>query len=215
MDGDAMKRCTKCGRVLPISEFSKTPNSKDGHHWQCKDCMAEYHHEHYKAGGGLEGRVRACRRNPTKRGARLCVRLALNAGRITKPRTCSGCGCTDEDARIEAHHADYSRPLDVTWLCTTCHRLMDQQRREREALEAETGRERTSITIGATGEPLTIDGVEVIDLDNPDLMTPREYAEATGQNPKTVRNKLRAGRIAGAFRDGSHWLIDPKIAMSN
>jgi hypothetical protein len=30
------------------------------------------------------------------------------------------CGAT----KTEAHHTDYSRPLDVVWLCKHCHRLL-------------------------------------------------------------------------------------------
>lgn len=41
------KRCTKCGRVLPVSEFNKKANSKDGLQYHCKECqsrlMKEYH----------------------------------------------------------------------------------------------------------------------------------------------------------------------------
>jgi hypothetical protein len=32
------------------------------------------------------------------------------------PQSCA-CGCTD----VEMHHADYSRPLDVEWVCRPCH----------------------------------------------------------------------------------------------
>lgn len=41
------KRCTKCGRILPITEFNKKKHSKDGLQYHCKECqsrlMKEYH----------------------------------------------------------------------------------------------------------------------------------------------------------------------------
>ena len=40
--------------------------------------------------------------------------------RIIVPVWCQRCGCVTE---LEAHHQDYSRPLSVEWLCSTCHGL--------------------------------------------------------------------------------------------
>ena len=127
----ATKRCSKCGRTLPLSSFHKTRRSKDGYQWRCRECVAEYHHKQYESGAALEERVKVCEARPTGKKARLCVALALKAGRLTRPHTCSGCGCTDTEHRIEAHHADYSRPLDVIWLCPMCHRRIDAVRRQR------------------------------------------------------------------------------------
>lgn len=36
------KKCSECGRVLPISEFHKKKNSKDGYQAMCRSCKAEY-----------------------------------------------------------------------------------------------------------------------------------------------------------------------------
>jgi len=33
-------------------------------------------------------------------------------------RPCTVCGAM----KSEAHHEDYSKPLEVTWLCRTCHK---------------------------------------------------------------------------------------------
>ena len=38
---------------------------------------------------------------------------------------CSRCGTKAK--RLERHHADYSKPLEVEILCTTCHRVADQE----------------------------------------------------------------------------------------
>lgn len=36
---------------------------------------------------------------------------------LLKPAPCAKCGAE----RAEKHHADYTKPLEVTWLCRSCH----------------------------------------------------------------------------------------------
>lgn len=48
----------------------------------------------------------------------------LLAGRMERPSECSRCG--RRNRRIEAAHRDYSKPLEVEWLCTSCHRIEDK-----------------------------------------------------------------------------------------
>lgn len=55
------------------------------------------------------------------------VRSALSSGALVRPERCSKCGevpkkTTDGRASIQAHHHDYSKPLDVEWICAKCHR---------------------------------------------------------------------------------------------
>ena len=54
-----------------------------------------------------------------KEAARKMYRAALNRGEIVRPKACQRCGCP---CRPDGHHTDYSRPLDVEWLCKPCHR---------------------------------------------------------------------------------------------
>jgi hypothetical protein len=42
----------------------------------------------------------------------------LKKGEIFKPDKCIKCGSM---CRLEAHHHDYTKPLDVLWLCKDCH----------------------------------------------------------------------------------------------
>lgn len=43
---------------------------------------------------------------------------ALREGLLIRPSCCSACG---KRGKIDGHHADYSKPLDVEWLCRSCH----------------------------------------------------------------------------------------------
>jgi Bacillus phage endonuclease len=44
---------------------------------------------------------------------------AIKRGAVIKPEMCSRCRTVTEV--LDAHHADYGKPLEVTWLCDTCH----------------------------------------------------------------------------------------------
>jgi hypothetical protein len=50
--------------------------------------------------------------------ARQLLGRAVKKGQIIKPKNCSKCGL---EGRIHGHHPDYTKPLEVIWLCTLCH----------------------------------------------------------------------------------------------
>lgn len=73
-------------------------------------------------------RKRHSTRYPEKVAAREAMHRALKSG-ILKRLPCAVCGITHgtirEDGtkvRVEGHHADYSKPLDVTFYCGDHHR---------------------------------------------------------------------------------------------
>lgn len=51
------------------------------------------------------------------------VRKAVRTGVLVKPGSCSACGRSD--LQITAAHHDYSKPLDIRWLCRSCHGRWD------------------------------------------------------------------------------------------
>jgi hypothetical protein len=55
----------------------------------------------------------------THKAAQQKVRRAIRSGRLTKPSVCTKCG--NFNRKIHGHHPDYSKPLDVQWLCQNCH----------------------------------------------------------------------------------------------
>lgn len=57
------------------------------------------------------------RRNAAKHNARSMIEWYVQKGLVLK-MPCEVCGSTDG---IQAHHDDYSKPLDVNWLCLRHH----------------------------------------------------------------------------------------------
>jgi hypothetical protein len=57
---------------------------------------------------------------PLKVYARMLVRAATRAKVLVRPAVCESCS---KPGRIAAHHHDYSKPLEVNWLCPACHAL--------------------------------------------------------------------------------------------
>jgi len=56
------------------------------------------------------------------------VRRAITSGDLVRPESCEKCLGTpskavDGRSKIQAHHHDYSKPLNVQWLCAKCHRV--------------------------------------------------------------------------------------------
>lgn len=51
---------------------------------------------------------------------------AIQRGQVTRTDTCEECGeapppFRDGRTAIQAHHDDYTKPLEVRWLCQPCH----------------------------------------------------------------------------------------------
>ena len=74
-----------------------------------------------------EGKARWIERNKVKRAAHISVGTALRAGTLIR-KPCEVCGAEG----TQAHHDDYSKPLDVRWLCPPCHSAHHVKMREAE-----------------------------------------------------------------------------------
>ena len=63
-------------------------------------------------------------RNPIARTAHIRVGTARRQGKLM-PCPCEWPGC--RETRVDAHHDDYSQPLEVTWLCRKHHKARHRQ----------------------------------------------------------------------------------------
>jgi hypothetical protein len=61
-------------------------------------------------------------RYPEKVKAQKKLSHALKRNEIAKPSDCSECGAQPGSRLIHGHHEDYSKPLEVIWLCQPCHK---------------------------------------------------------------------------------------------
>lgn len=130
-----MKTCFKCHQTFSLDEFYAHPRMKDGYLNKCKTCTKldallhraanldrchDYDRRRFqenparRAANIARNKARN-RRIPHKAKARQCVSRAKRS--VLKPKPCEVCGTEP----AQAHHTDYSKPLDVTWLCSRCH----------------------------------------------------------------------------------------------
>lgn len=129
------KQCTLCGGTFPLESFYKADGCKDGRAGQCipcvkarsrirqvvkKDHIRAYERQRSKLPHRVVLRsaqiLREKHAHPERMKARIAVSNAVRDGRLRK-MDCAFCGSSN----TVAHHHDYMKPLDVTWLCTPCH----------------------------------------------------------------------------------------------
>ena len=133
-----IKTCFKCQMQKSVESFYRHSAMGDGRLGKCIECtkkdvaehrknnldfIREYDRNRSKLPHRVELRAKVVsewsRLNSVKRLAQGRLRAAVITGRIKRPNFCHYCGA---ERRIEAHHADYSKPYMVEWLCAPCHR---------------------------------------------------------------------------------------------
>ena len=132
-------KCPSCNKWLSEKEFYKDKRTSNGLTSYCKKCHTKLaiktRDVDNKNRINREYMRRARKRQPQKfrnrekiasrkraKTLKTIARQKLNAavknGKIQKPKLCEQCG---KSKKLTAHHPDYSKPLDVIWLCYECH----------------------------------------------------------------------------------------------
>ena len=99
-------------RAFDAARFQENPARREA--------IAAYHKTDRGKEVMLASRRKWLESNADKRAAHVILGNAVRNGRVYKPLSCEACGAYG--VRIHGHHHDYTKPLDVKWLCPACHR---------------------------------------------------------------------------------------------
>lgn len=148
------KYCPSCKQDKSRKDFSLSNRRADGLRAYCKDCEREkqleynkrtnYQSEYYSKNHDIRLEkskqwaknnrekvnkyVREYYKRPDvwiKWRARLYVKQAVKRGKLIKPAHCEAKDCNV--TKIQAHHPDHKKPLDVIWLCHKHHLFITNQ----------------------------------------------------------------------------------------
>jgi len=119
-----VKICSTCYETKPSTDFYKSAINKDGLCGQCKICHNKKVNQGRKNKKLLSIKQVAphkkfwLQENKLKTKAHGEVGYAIQTGKLVR-QPCERCGTTEH---VVAHHEDYSKPLDVVWLCKHHHK---------------------------------------------------------------------------------------------
>ncbi len=131
-----MKRCGFCKEKKPIDDFYADRSRGDGLSTLCKLCVRirfknsrernpatfkkkEQNYYTKNKQKILERRQEWYKKNRHKALAHEAVKRALFRGELVR-MPCEVCG----DTKVVGHHDDYSKPVDVRWLCPKHHMIL-------------------------------------------------------------------------------------------
>lgn len=139
------KKCPKCGLIKEFSDFGTNRHELIGLHCTCLECCRHGYKKYYSNNDNKKKvlekqslynslperrntknkRLRELRKlHPVKYKARYTLNHSVASGKIVK-KPCEVCGAN----MAEAHHDDYSKPLEVRWLCPRHHDAFHAEQR--------------------------------------------------------------------------------------
>lgn len=115
------KACRKCGISRPLEHFPEEKRYAVSRAAICLACKRERDRARMlkKYQENPRYRLWTSIQSPWKQTARQAAQNAHHRGLITDVTVCQDCG--ESGKKMNMHHEDYTKPLDVQWLCTACH----------------------------------------------------------------------------------------------
>ena len=130
--GQHSNTCKACDRARPRRRYAENRDAMLAADRQRHRANCELKRERARAyklahpdlvrAQNLQAVRRYAEAHPERRKARLAVKVALEAGRISRPDVCQAKGCS-VSLGLHAHHRSCQERnwLDVDWLCKNCH----------------------------------------------------------------------------------------------
>ena len=131
------KKCTQCGITKELTEFCKSKHCAYGRHSWCKKCKNAKERSPERLITNRK-RTKQLRKDnpdlvhsyskkyydkfPEKNNARWRLKYAIKKGEITR-QPCIKCN----NPKSHGHHPDYSKPLEVIWLCAKHHKELHRK----------------------------------------------------------------------------------------
>ena len=120
-----MIKCSICKKKEGTVKYTKSINHRKNtitHYLICRKCNTERARKYRNTKEGRkkinEAVYRSIKKLWYKQKARLALNWAVKIGKVKKPVKCPVC---NKKRKVEGHHKDYSKPLDVAWVCRPCH----------------------------------------------------------------------------------------------
>lgn len=127
--------CERCQTEKPLEEFYRNRSRPQGRSYWCKDCCKLYERlphrkgRHTKWRNSPKGKLKTKQYSQEhyqgekpKQKARSAIHRLIKMG-IVKRMPCEICG----DGNSQGHHPNYSKPLEVMWLCQSHHYDLDRR----------------------------------------------------------------------------------------
>ena len=139
-----MRICGRCHQEKPLEGFHLNKNNPLGRAYWCKECFNTYNKlSHRKAHRPKPGTTRKWRQSKKGRAtlerykeshaeddnirhkANVAIARLVKKG-VIKKMPCEICGFE----KTEAHHPDYSRLIEIVWLCQSHHYKANRESKE-------------------------------------------------------------------------------------
>lgn len=121
--------CQHCKQTdVPLQKQSTSKTGRISH--MCRECNTarckEYRHTPEGKKKCFDAVYRSTKKHYDKQLARMKLNYHVRKGNIIKPNDCESC---HENKKLDGHHEDYSKALEVKWLCRGCHADADKKMR--------------------------------------------------------------------------------------
>lgn len=123
--------CSRCHideASSPDTRFINYQTQGDRRYYFCTACNTKRAAKYRSTENGRlrinQAVARSLASNRAKQNARARLGYHLKKGTLVAPSVCKDCGMT---AKVQGHHPDYNKPLEVIWLCVNCHAKLHRE----------------------------------------------------------------------------------------